>query len=422
MAATNSNVIAFQPGAVPAHIAEARAQGRAVSLNANASAGITGNFAYIGYKGRNWRLRYRGETTLLQVSAGTDHQGRPLPETPVQSLDVIIVGIAAHVSKQFYLKSYSEGDDNAPDCYSVNGIIPDAAVAADKRQHDTCSLCPQNRFGSKINDNGKKAKACADRRRAAVVPDGDPENEAFGGPMMLNMAQSSLANLDRYCRELERFGTDVTQVRTRMSFNLDVAYPEIIFTALGYIENPQDYETALAWSQSDEVHRMLEEELERAAPATVEHNATGSALTASRPAHLTSPQPTARPAQAAPQASPAPQARPASPFAQAQVKNPTNGSNGATTNGAAPASPQPARPRGRPPGSTNKPAATQAPAQAQVSDASARAVAAAGGQIAPAQEQAQVQQEDVQGPVEETQPVIQGAPDDMESAIDNLLS
>lgn len=398
---SSTNVIQFASGTMPQHIAQARAAGQAVSLNANASAGITGGWANIGYRGRNWRVKFRGDETLLQASAGTDHQGRPLPAMPVPHLDVLIVGIASGVSKQYYAKNFADGDDQAPDCYSVNGVAPDRSVAPHKKQNDNCPLCPQNRFGSRVTDNGKKAKACADRRRIAVVPDGDPENAGWGGPMMLNMSQSSLANLDRYCRELEKFNTDVTQVVTRMAFNLDVAYPEITFVAAGWIEDPAHYQTALEWSRSDEVRRMLEEEFDAGGSGgAIEgtHSLATSALTAPPPVHVVAPPVVSQPPVAPPVAAPA------GPFAKATVKAPNGAGNGVAQ--AAPQAPAqaPKRGPGRPPGSANKTAPTvQEPTQA-LAQAAAPAPA-----LTPTQDEA-------------PGPVIQGVPPDMEETIDNLLA
>ena len=78
----------------------------------NARAGVQASFAVVGYKGRSWRLKHRGEETLLR-----DAQNRPMPE-----LDVVIVGVAPSISKIYYARAYVEGDDSAPDCFSLDGV------------------------------------------------------------------------------------------------------------------------------------------------------------------------------------------------------------------------------------------------------------------------------------------------------------
>src|SRR4051812_22219705 len=136
-------------------------------------AGIQASFAVVKYKGSKWAVRHRGETKHLL------RDGAPEP-----FLDVVIVGVASGISKQYYDTKWREGDEGVPPaCFSVDGVRPDAA--SPKRQCETCAACEQNVWGSKINDNGKKVKACDDRRRIAVVPYGDMTNEGYGGPMLL---------------------------------------------------------------------------------------------------------------------------------------------------------------------------------------------------------------------------------------------
>ena len=361
-----NQIMNIAPGSVPAHIA----QSQSLNLNAAAHANLAASFAVVGYKGRIWRLRYRGDDEVLQTSAGTGHDGRPLPRTPVQTLAVVVVGMASAVSKAFYEKRYAEGDDGAPDCFSINGVAPDAA--SPHQQSASCAACQWNKFGSRVTENGKKAKACPDYRRLALVPAGDESNDAFGGPMLLRIPPMSLLNLDRYCRQLETVGADISQVITALGFNLDVAYPEITFSAEGWVSDPQAYATVLDHAKSDLVHRMLEEAMEApaGAPAPVQ-----GPLAAPRPAHL----------HAVPTAQPAAQAQPVTqpqPIVQAQPMVPV-------------VQPQ-AQPRVSPFAQTAR--AQAAPAQPQP--------------------QAQPQPEAAQPPVA----VVQGAPADMNKAIDDLLN
>jgi hypothetical protein len=184
----------------------------------------------IGYKGRNWRLKYRGEEELLK-----DDKGIPLPVLPV-----VIVGVSPSVSKQFYAKGYVEGSDEAPDCFSLDGVNPDASST--KKQHSVCATCPNNAWGSRISEDGKKGKACSDRRRIAVVPLGDLKNESYGGPMMLSLPPTSLGNLANYAAMLERKGASLEFVGTKLGFDYDVAYPRITFEAIGWLSQEQAIE------------------------------------------------------------------------------------------------------------------------------------------------------------------------------------
>jgi hypothetical protein len=171
------------------------------------------------------------------------------------TLDVVIVGVSENISKIYYERAYVEGDDNAPDCFSLDGIKPDAA--SPKKQNETCALCPQNQFGSRITPAGKRAKACQDSRRIAVVPLGDILNEGFGGPMLLRIPPTSLPNLARYAQDLERKGVgDLNWVGTRLGFDHDLAYPRITFEPVAFITEEQDAQLAEIL-KDPVIHRML---------------------------------------------------------------------------------------------------------------------------------------------------------------------
>lgn len=210
----------------------------------HARAGVQSSFAVVGYKGKNWRLKYRGEENLVR-----DGQGRPMND-----LEVVIVGIAPNVAKTFYAKAYADGDDNAPDCFSLDGVQPDAS--APKKQNPTCGNCPNNQWGSRITDNGKRAKACADSRRIAVVPRGDIENESYGGPMLLRIPATSLPNLAGYADFLTRKGADVPWVGTKLSFDYDVAYPKLVFETTGFLSDAEA-QAVLEAMENPLIERML---------------------------------------------------------------------------------------------------------------------------------------------------------------------
>jgi len=235
------NLVPFDAsGNIPAAFANRQRSGM---LDA-ARAGVQASFAVVGYKGRSWRLKHRGEETLLR-----DGQNRPIPE-----LEVVIVGVAPSVSKIYYAKSYTEGDDSAPDCFSLDGVAPDAA--APKKQNATCGTCPHNQWGSRITEAGKRAKSCQDSRRIAIVPLLDIENESLGGPMLLRIPPTSLPNLANYADFLTRKGADVPWVGTKLSFDYDVAYPKIVFEALGFLNDDQAQQVVDVM-QNPLIERML---------------------------------------------------------------------------------------------------------------------------------------------------------------------
>ncbi len=267
-----NQIAPLQAGGVPSLF---QSMANLPDMAAAARAGISAGFAVVGYKGRNWRLKYAGEDELLKDERGV----------PFATLDVVIVGISPNISKIWYEKRFVEGDDAAPDCWSVDGITPD--VSAPKRQASVCAQCPRAVWGSRITDAGKKGKECQDSRRIAVVPHGDIVNEGYGGPMLLRIPPMSLGNLGAYAKEISRFGAQPFMVRTQLGFNYDVAYPEITFRALGWLDS-EDAEAVIEQMQNPLVERILHDEAPATAAAkpTQPPGADTSALSGGPPTHL----------------------------------------------------------------------------------------------------------------------------------------
>jgi hypothetical protein len=198
------------------------------------SEGISASFPILSFRGKVWRTKYRGEEInhLLPPAAA----GLPSPG-PVPSLNVVIVHASPTVSKIWYEGTYSEGDNEAPDCFSVNGKNPDPA--SPKKQAELCATCPRNLWGSKTLPSGKPGKDCQDGKRLVVVPADDMANELFGGPMLLRVPPGSMQNMDSFNRQLLQHGHKFFTVKTMLSFDPEVAYPKLVFTpyqALGDAE------------------------------------------------------------------------------------------------------------------------------------------------------------------------------------------
>jgi len=203
--------------------------GRSSSLNTAAQANIPLGFAVVTYRGKIWRLVYQGDEDIVRDPVR--------PDQPAGTIEVVIIGAAAAVSKQYYIKPYTEGSDQAPDCYSLDGIKPEAN--APFKQSALCARCPQNEWGSRVTDSGAKAKRCADSKRLAIVPALDLENDSYGGPMLLRIPPTSLANLSLYAGNLSRMGAPMEAVVTKIGFNFEVAYPQLTFTPLRWLTDEE---------------------------------------------------------------------------------------------------------------------------------------------------------------------------------------
>jgi len=271
-----------------------RFQGREVG---SLSEGIQGGFGMIGYRGKVWSTRHRGEERQLMRADG---------DGPVGSIEVVIIKSPAAVSKVWYAEAWADGSTAAPDCFSTNGIVPDNSVDPSKRQAHACANCPKNAWGSQIKADGTagKGKACSDSKRLAVVPLNDLKNDFLGGPMMLRVPAASLQDLATYGDALQKMGFPYCAVGTRISFDTKESYPKFVFGAIRPL-NDAEADIVLAHLEDPVVDRILAEIVEQAQPAP------------QQPAPVAFEQPPAA-QQAVPPAQPAP-AAPPPPAAQVAV-------------------------------------------------------------------------------------------------------
>jgi len=190
------------------------------AIEEDLSGGVTGGFAIVSIRGSKWRIKYAGNEDPV-----VNEEGEPKP-----SLEVVMVDASPALSKIFYAANYSEGDAEAPDCSSVNGVTPDVGVA--NKQADSCAMCEHNQWGSRITESGKKAKTCHDSRRIAVVPLGDLENESYGSPMLLRIPAASLGDLKTFDAQLRGKGISYRTIGMRLGFDMNASYPKLTFKAV----------------------------------------------------------------------------------------------------------------------------------------------------------------------------------------------
>jgi hypothetical protein len=216
-------------------------------------AGISGGFGHIGYKGKVWSIRHRGETINLM---------RPDNDGPLNSIEVVIIRAPQNLSKVYYINGYVEGSNAKPDCFSSNGVTPDPTVQANMRQAPTCAQCKWNVFGSKPpRQDGTpsgKGKACADSKRLAVVPLLDIDNERFGGPLLLRVPAGSLQDLAQYGDKMGSYGYPYYAIGTRISFKVDDPFPSFVFKEVRALSD-DEADKVLALRDDPRVVRILAE-------------------------------------------------------------------------------------------------------------------------------------------------------------------
>ena len=224
-----SELVPFDQNTLPAEVAGFFEVGEMAD---DLSAGVAGGFAILSFRGSKWRIKSGGEETLI-----TDANEEAKP-----SVELIFLRASSDVSKVYYDHKFVEGSDDPPTCMSVNGILPDADVA--KPQAASCAACEYSQWGSRMTDDGRKAKACQDSRRVAVVPMGDIENEQYGGPMLLRVPAASLNDLKTYGLGMKNKGFPYNTIITRVGFDPDASYPKLTFKPIRRITQEEAVEMA----------------------------------------------------------------------------------------------------------------------------------------------------------------------------------
>lgn len=179
-----------------------------------------GGFPTLSFRGGKWRVKSGGEEYLV-----TDDEGDPVP-----SVLVNFVKSSKYVSRTYYAESYEEGDDAAPTCMSINGIVPDEGV--EEAQSDQCATCPQNQWGSRITDSGTKAKACGSRRRIAIAPLFELPEDAPRELMLFTVPTTSIKDLQHFGRQMEVKGFPYQQAAIKLGLDTETSYPRPTFKPL----------------------------------------------------------------------------------------------------------------------------------------------------------------------------------------------
>ena len=137
----------------------------AKEMNADAASGIsTGASARIKLSGKQFVL-VDGNGGEKPVKAG---EMTMAPDGNAY-LPVAILRAKKDIQKAWYAAAFNPAEEgNAPDCFSNDGVSPDASVT--NKQCENCAQCPQNAFGSGKDQNGNatKGKACSDNKILAV--------------------------------------------------------------------------------------------------------------------------------------------------------------------------------------------------------------------------------------------------------------
>ena len=233
----SAQIIPFEGGALPSYLSRFK-------VTDDLSRGVSqGGFPSLSIKGKEFAI-VRGDDRSLITRRNEDGE-----DEAVRSLVAVIVKANPGISKVWYEGKFVEGQDSKPACYSNDGIKPAADAA--KPQCDTCQSCLRNQWGSRITEDGKKGKECADSRRLAVAA-----LDAIADPMLLRVPATSLKALSEYNKLLAVRGVPYQAVVTRIGFEKGAAHPSLVFKPVGFLNDAQADEV-FTLEASDLVNQII---------------------------------------------------------------------------------------------------------------------------------------------------------------------
>jgi len=161
-----------------------------------------------------------------------------------REIDCCILGW--NFEKSWYDSAFVDGEASAPACFAISYDEDEMTPheTSPNMQGDSdgmCEGCELNEWGS-----GKgEGKACADRRRLALVVEGTNGDMEL---KMLNISPSSLKNWKGFINGIEKQGIHVMQAAVNIHFDEDstAAYPPICFEFLNEITNESTLDATAA--------------------------------------------------------------------------------------------------------------------------------------------------------------------------------
>ncbi len=187
-----------------------------MDLDTNALAGGSGGMRRISIKGGVFREMLGGK----EFRASDE-----------RAVNIVVVRVAAHNSRQYFPGVYVEGEKVAPVCWTSDGQRPDEE--AREKQASNCASCPQNVKGSGQGES----RACRFQRRLAVMLEGGingrevyqliaPATSIFGD------GEPGKMPLQKYAQHLKAHNQPITSIITEVRFDTASTQPKLIFSAV----------------------------------------------------------------------------------------------------------------------------------------------------------------------------------------------
>lgn len=212
--------------------------------------GIGSSYPVIGYKGKVWTFKYRGEKKPFLRPEGD----------PMGYIDVVILR-QAHAKSKSYYEDYEQdqSEGKRPICSSLNGVVPDIDVV--QKQSETCALCPRNVWHT--DASGRKTRDCTDYKRLAVLVLPNQTKALFNPPVMeaafLRVPPASLDSLAKMGETMSGQGWHYASFVTRISFDVTQAHPKMVFKPLQGLSD-KEAEVVLPLRDSVQAKRITGED------------------------------------------------------------------------------------------------------------------------------------------------------------------
>lgn len=256
-----ASLVPFESGNLPAYLKQTNASDFNSDLLSHASSG----FPVISIKGKVFTVVRNGERKIIPNPKD--------PDSPASSIDMVIVKANKGTSKVWYAGGYEEGANQKPDCFSNDGVKPDASV--EKPQCKTCAACAHNQWGSKVGEGGGKGKACGDSVRIAVATPNSPND-----PYLIRVPASSIRALGELGQTCAKRGVAYNMVVTKIGFDMETPTPKLTFKPIGFVDD-KTYAQVVETAESETVRNILGSGFSPA-EADAEHNVAEKAVEAAK--------------------------------------------------------------------------------------------------------------------------------------------
>jgi hypothetical protein len=200
--------------------------------------------------GASKRISLRGSKFRMVVN------GEEILTSKNEAMNVVIVNAAKHISRQFYAKAYNSSEEaTAPDCWSNDGVTPDASIK--EAQHHNCTDCPQNIKGSGQGDS----RACRHRRKLAVVLADDVGGDVY----QLELASKSIFGkgelntmpFEQFAKYVGSQGYNLNTLVTEMRFDEKSDVAKVYFRPIKFLSK-EEWEIAKKQGETPAAKRAIE--------------------------------------------------------------------------------------------------------------------------------------------------------------------